>query len=101
MTAAAGQFLEEGGAIIGRHLVDDLDNLFLAHGLEQALLVFAPEVFKGAGGEAVREDAEDDDLVAGREVGHQFGEIRGRPFGEDFLEGDEVALLHQLLNFRA
>ena len=47
---AARQLLQQGGAIVRRHFVDDLDDLLLPHCLKQPLLIVAAQVFEGLSG---------------------------------------------------
>ena len=62
-----GQLVEERGAVVGRHLVQDLRHLLGGHGLEQALLRLEREILEHVGGEVARQQAKGDHLLLHRQ----------------------------------
>src|SRR5206468_3326758 len=99
--SAGWQFLQQSGAIVRRHLVNDLDDFLFPHRLKQTLLVVAAQVFEGLSGQPARENAKQNDLVFIRQVRDQFGDIGRRPFAKNLLERRKIALMNQRLNFGA
>ncbi len=59
--------------------------------VQQVLLLLGIEILEDAGGQRLRNDAEDDDLVTFGKVGHHVGEVGGGPFGEEFTQTREIS----------
>ena len=97
----AGEFFEEGGPIIGGHVIEDAGGLGMAHGFEDRLLGIWLEVFEDVGGDGLGEDPENHRLFFVREFGDTFCDIRWRPIEKGRSESGKVALLDQLFDFWA
>ena len=85
-----GQLVEERGAVVGRHLVQDLRHLLGGHGLDQALLRLEREILEDVGGEVAREQPEGDHLLLHRQSLDQARGGRWRPVLEHLVERWEV-----------
>ena len=85
-----GQLVEERGAVVGRHLVQDLRHLLGGHGLDQALLRLEREILEDVGGEVAREQPEGDHLLLHRQGLDQARGGRWRPVLEHLVERREV-----------
>lgn len=97
----AGEFFEEGGPIIGGHVIEDPGGFNVTHGLEDRLLGIWLEVFEDVGGDGLGEDPENHRLFFVREFGDTFRDVRRRPIEKGLSESGEVALLDQLFDFWA
>jgi len=95
----AGQLLEEGRAVVGRHLVEDLGDLALGHAADQRLLVVDVEVLEDLERQLARQDAERHGLDVVIEVPEHlrhvvYGEVREELAHRGELPGaDQVAYL--------
>ena len=58
--------------------------------MEKFLLFLGIEVLEDAGGERLRDHAEDDDLIALGQVCDHVGEIGGSPLAEEFVQAGEI-----------
>jgi hypothetical protein len=87
-----GQLFQQLGAVVRRHVVEDARHVRLRHRLEELLLHFEVEVLEHVRGELAREDAEDDDLLVGLQLGDEAREVGRRPAGQLAPEREELAL---------
>ena len=69
--AGGRQFLEEHGAVVRRHVVEQRRDVLLRHRLEQGLLLVERQVLEGRRRVLARQQAEDHDLVLDAEVAQQ------------------------------
>ena len=97
---AGGQLLEEGGAVVGGQLGQDVADFLLRHFLQQAVLDRRLEKRKHVVGQMAGQDAEKQDAVLVGDGGQQFGDFRGGLLGEEFAQLVEAAFLEQFKDFR-
>jgi len=94
------QFFEQGSAVVGRKVVNNLSDLFVAQGLHELFLVLQAEIFEDLSGELPRQNAQQHRFIVGFEVGKDLGEIRGRKAAKNFAQSSEIALLDQFYQLR-
>src|SRR5207253_10347922 len=95
----AWQFLEQRGAIVRRHFVQNSDHLFVRHCPQQILLLFDSEVFKDVGRQGCGQDTEDDDLLTFGKIENHLGDVGWRPFLEQVAQAVEIARADQAFDF--
>ena len=96
----ARQFLEQRGAIVRRHLVQNGRDLFVRHRVQKVLLFLDSDIFENVGRQRGRQDAEHDDLFVFRKIENHFRDVGRRPFLEKLAQGVEIARVDQRLDFR-
>ena len=97
----AREFLEQRGAIVRRHLVQDRDDLLVGHAAKQLLLrvYIDVEILEDICGQHVRQDAEDDDLLVLRQIENDLGHIGRRHLGKELAQRGEIPRVDQALDF--
>jgi len=83
LRGGGGQFLEEGGAIVGRQFVQDLRDLFVSESVQHFLLILHGEILEDLGGHVVRKDAHEHGFLVRAEIGKDFRDIGRGEFGEN------------------
>ena len=98
--SGAWQFLEQRRAVVGGHLVEQLDGFLLPHRAQQVFLRVELEVLERLRRDLVRQHAEENHLLVVGQVGDQFRKVGWRPVLENLPQVREVARLDEFLDFR-
>ena len=81
----ARQLLQQRRAIVGRHLVEDLDRVLLPQRAQQTRLRVHVEILEHVGGHRLRQDAENHHLLLDGKPDDALRQIGRMPFGENLL----------------
>jgi hypothetical protein len=87
------QLVQQRGAVVRRHLVQDLGDFLLGHGLEQLPLGLEWQVLEDVRGQIAGQHPEGEDLLVHRQPLDQTSGGRRRRVLQHLLEGDEISRL--------
>ena len=88
-----GELFEEGGAIVGRHRIEQRGDLFRSHRFHQRVLGVDRQIAERSGCSLAREDPEQEDAVLERELAEHRREIARGAIAQHLPQPSEVARL--------
>src|SRR6266436_2460229 len=85
-----GQFLEQGGPVVRRKVIDNLGDLFVAQCLDQLFLVLETEIFEDFRGDLAGQDAQQYSFVISLKVGKDFSQFGRGEAAKNFAQSSEI-----------